>query len=88
MIDFRLYTLDGHVMVEPSSLKSMESYVAVGGEVGGFKKLSYGSRKPAFNSSPKRDRKYVQQVLACHQNQYCFTSVCNKAAHIWLVNSP
>jgi hypothetical protein len=54
---YRLYTLDGMPVSGPADLQSMGQYVAVGGEVGGFKRIEYGLHRKPFNSSPKRDRR-------------------------------
>ncbi|ELU08993.1 hypothetical protein CAPTEDRAFT_214443 [Capitella teleta] len=53
----KLFNIDGTPVSGPADLCPMGQYVAVGGEVGGFKKLEYGMNRKPFNSSPKRDRK-------------------------------
>lgn len=58
----RLYTVEGHLVADPGLLKTSDHYVAVGADVGGFKRLEYGVQKPAFNSSPKQPRRRLEPL--------------------------
>lgn len=58
--------MNGDVVTSTEDLLSGQFYVAVGAEVGGFRKMDYGLTKPVFNTSPHMRRRYVMwQIALC-----------------------